>query len=138
MVEAFPDLRQGREVMYPIVVGTNTWTAMPAAEAAFGGSRQRYMRADLRHKSRCCMSAQVAAAGSPLAVLKLQYTTEMDGSGGWADLTSSAAIGETGYTESAEDLIPSGAKQKGPPPLCRRGRGWHRVTGCPDRALHAW
>jgi hypothetical protein len=132
------DIGQGREVMYPIVVGTNTWTAMPAAETPFGDPRERYMRADLRHKSRCCMSAQVAVAGTSTAVLKIQYTTDLDDRGWWADLTSSAAIGATGYTESDEDLIPSGAKHK---VLLRcAGDGGDGIVSPAVQivALHAW
>jgi len=138
MIEDFPDIRQGREVAYPIVVGSTTWTAMPAAETPFGGSRQRYMRADLRHKSWCCMSAQVVAAGHTSAILKIQYTTDMLGSGGWANLTSSASIALTGYRQSNDGLIPSGAK--GSVLLRCAGDGGDGIVSPAVHivALHAW
>lgn len=95
------------------ISGPNTWTDMPAAATELFGNAIYRQTILLEGYTQARLSAMVAAAGAGGAVLTAQYTTDLTGAGGWADLVgSNLSISATGVGKTAWGTIPSGAAGK--------------------------
>jgi len=98
-----------------VIIGGATFifTNMPAAvtELPSAGARRSY--ADLSHYTSCRAFVTYNIAGFAGSVLRVQYTTDLTGVAGWADLTPNVAIDGSPNTLglSAIGAIPTGARR---------------------------
>jgi hypothetical protein len=87
------------------------WTNMPLAETELGGNTNNRKLVDLTQQTEYLFSTEISQAGTAGAILQLQYTTDLDGSGGWttmAGTTLSLAAANT-FVHSGWDAVPVGA-----------------------------
>jgi parallel beta-helix repeat protein len=105
----FPDIVQGEGETVALCAGNNSW-AVPLAETEFLGGPTRRTLADLTDRNYYRWYVGVSTAASAGSVMKLQYTTDLTGAGGWADLTSTQAVSSIAFNVSAWTAVPAGAK----------------------------
>lgn len=89
--------------------GSDTWTNMPLAGTEYLGLTTYRSRAVVNGKF-MRISIGVVTAGASGANLKIQYTTDLTGAAGWADLTTAAVLTSTGPAVSTWMGCPAAAK----------------------------
>lgn len=100
-------------MMVPLLVGPYQWTNMPAAETEHIGTLRSY--ADLTlfesYQLGISMASAVGYAGS---VIRIKYTTDLTGAGGWTTMDSAADVPIDGttyrYSLGEVGVIPTSAR----------------------------
>lgn len=106
----FPDVLQGASETVTLRSGTDTWTSMPLAATEFLGGTTRRIYVDLNGRNFYRWFLGVSVAGTAASTMKIQYTTDLTGAGGWTDLTGTLSCFTPGLILSVSGSVPSAAK----------------------------
>lgn len=94
----------------PVRSSADTWTNMPSTETEYLGVAVHRVFANLKGLRQSRIQIAVTTAGAAASFLKIQYTVDLTGADGWADLTTSAVLTSTGPAKSTWSLIPAAAR----------------------------
>lgn len=90
--------------------GQDVWTNMGAGSAEYMDAVTRRTLVDLSELDLVRFVLGVHVAGAAAATLKVQYTADLTGVAGWADLTATLALNPTGMKFTTAAAIPEAAK----------------------------
>lgn len=110
-VRHYPDVIQGEGETITLRAASETWASMPSGETEFIGGSSRRTVVDLTDRNRILWWVGVSTQGAAGSTLKLQYTTDLTGAAGWADLSPTVALDAgTGHRMGTWAAVPQGAK----------------------------